>query len=124
MQNMDPNITNIFADALLYILVQENDLPKCPNVDLHSDILCIRSPSIILCYITKPLTPAQQTYFTHVGSKRMGLKWSIKLITKIWKLIYGQWLHQSKLKQAGEELEENTTEIILHAKITDGHGQV
>ena len=124
MQNIDPNIMTIFADALLYISVQENDLPKCPNVDLHSDILHIGSPSIILGYITKPLTPAQQTYFTHIGSKKMGLKWAVKLITKIWKLIYSQWLHQNKLKHVGEELEENTNKIILHAKITDGHGQV
>ena len=53
----------------------------------------------------------------------MGLKWDSQLITKIWKLIYGQWIHCSKLKQPGEALNDNTKELILDTKITDEHGR-
>ena len=40
-RNTDPDIITIFADALLYIAVEGNDLPQCPNVGLHYDILQI-----------------------------------------------------------------------------------
>ena len=58
-------------------------------------------------------------YFTHIESKITGIKWAIQLVTQIWKLIYGQWIHQRKLKQAGEVLNNNTKELILDAEITD-----
>ena len=53
----------------------------------------------------------------------MALKWASQLTTQIWKLIYGQWLHLSKLKHTGEALDDNTKELILEAEITDEHGR-
>ena len=38
---------------------------------------------------------------------------------KIWKLIHGQWIHHSKLKYAGEALENNNKGLILANNITD-----
>ena len=61
-------------------------------------------------------------YLTHIGSKKTGLKWAIQLITQIWKLIYGQWIHHIKLKHTGEALDDNTKELILNAEIKDEHG--
>ena len=59
----------------------------------------------ILGCIPKSLARTQQMCFTYIGSKITGLKWDSKLITQIWKLIYGQCLHHSKHKHAGEMLE-------------------
>ena len=52
-----------------------------------------------------------------------GTKWANQLITQIWKLVYGQWLHHSKLNHAGEVLDDHTKELILDAKITYKHKQ-
>ena len=62
-RNTDPEITNIFADKLLYILEEGNELPQRPNLSLHSDILHIGWPYIILCFITKSLSSTQQTHY-------------------------------------------------------------
>ena len=51
----------------------------------------------------------------------MGLKLASQLITQIWKLIYRQWLHHSKLNHTGEALDNHTKELILNAKILDEH---
>ena len=59
----------------------------------------------ILDFIPKSLTRTQQTCFTYIGSKITGFKWDSQLITQIWKLIYGQWIHHSKYKHTGEMLE-------------------
>ena len=55
-------------------------------------------------------------YFTHIGIKITGLKWSRKLITKIWKLNYRQRLHHSKLKHSGEALEYKPRNLSLTPK--------
>ena len=49
----------------------------------------------------------------------MELKWAGQLITQIWRLIYGQWLHHIKLKHARQALENHAKEYILDAKIKD-----
>ena len=49
--------------------------------------------------------------------------WSSQLITQIWKLVYSQWIHCSKINHAGEALGDNTKEIILDSKITDEHSR-
>ena len=92
-------------------------------MDLNSDILHIEWLSIVLGFIPKSITHTQQTHFTHIGSKRTGLKWDSHLIKKTWKLIHDEWLHRSRLKHAGEALDNNTKEFILDAKITDEHVQ-
>ena len=97
-----------FSNALLYIAGERNYLTQFPNVALHSDILRIGWPCIILFFIPKSLTHTQQTTFIHIGSKRRVLKWDSQLIKQVWKLIYGQWLHHSKLKHSGEALDDNT----------------
>ena len=122
-RNTDSNITPIFVNTLLYISGEGNALTQCTNLALHSDILCIGWPSIILVFIPKYLARTQQTYFTHIGSKITVIKWASQLIIKIWKLIYGQWFHHSKLKHLREALGDNTKELILDAKITDENGQ-
>ena len=53
----------------------------------------------------------------------MGLKWASKLITQVWRLIYGQWIHHSKFRHAGEALDYHAKELILEDKITDKHEQ-
>ena len=53
----------------------------------------------------------------------MGLKWASQIFTQIWKLIYAQWLHRSKLKHTIEALDDNTKELIINAKIIDEHGR-
>ena len=123
-RNIDPKISALFVDALLYIAGEVNFLPQCPKLALHSEILRIGWPSIILGLIPKSFACTQQNYFTHTGSKKTVLKWASQLITKIWKLVYRQWLHCSKFKHAGEVLDDNTKEIIHIAKITYEHGQV
>ena len=120
---MDPYITIILANTLLYISGERYDLPQCPNLTLHSDILHIGCPSIRLYFIPESLACKQQTYFTHIGSKKTGLKWASQLITQIWKLVYGKWLHRSKINHVGEVLEDNTKELILSAEITKEHIQ-
>ena len=49
-----------------------------------------------------------QTYTTNVfhshRKQEIGLKWASQLITQTWNLIYGQWIHHSKPKHAGEAL--------------------
>ena len=106
-RNTDPDISTIFVSALLYIAGEINDLPQCPNLALHYDILHIVCPYILLGFIPKSLALTQQTYFTHIGRKT-GLKWASQLITQIWKLNYGQWLHRSKTNNTGETLDDNT----------------
>ena len=64
--NTDPDITILLADALLYIVGEKNDLFQCPNLTLHSDILRIGWPSILLSIIYTSLTRTQQTYFKHI----------------------------------------------------------
>ena len=76
---------------------------------------------MVLGFIPTYLARTEQTYFTHAESKKRGLKWSIQIITQIWKLIYVQWLHCSQLKQAGEVLYDHTKELVLNAKIIDKH---
>ena len=51
----------------------------------------------------------------------MGLKWASQLITQIWRLIYGQWTHHSKIKYAGEALDDHAKDMILDTNITDEH---
>ena len=51
----------------------------------------------------------------------MGLKWASQLITQIWKLIFGHWLHRSKLNLVGEALDGNTKELVINTEITDEH---
>ena len=91
------------------------------NLTLHSDILRIGWPSIILGVIPTPY----RVYTTNVihshRKQKTGLKWASQLITQIWKLIYGQWLHHSKIRHAGEALDDNARELILDAEITDKH---
>ena len=70
-RNIDPDISIIFVNKLLYITEGRNDLPQCTNQALHSEILCIVWPSIILGFIPTSLALTQQTYFTHKGSKKM-----------------------------------------------------
>ena len=103
-----PRYRDFLADTLLYITEEINDLPLCTNITLNSDILHIHWPSIILGFIPTSLACTQQTYFNHIGIKKMGLKWASQIIPKIWKLIYIQWLHRSKLKYAGGVLENHT----------------
>ena len=57
--------------------------------------------------------------FNSHRKQKTGLKWASQLITQIWKLIYGQWTHCSKLKYRGEALDNHLKELILNAKITD-----
>ena len=64
------NISTFFLNVLLYLVGEVNDLPQFPNLTIHSDILHIGWPSIILGFITKSLACTQQTYFTHIGSKK------------------------------------------------------
>ena len=87
--NTDPDITTLFTGALLYITGKVNYLPQCPNLSLHSEIICIGWLSMILGFIQKSLTRTQQTYFTHIGIKITGLKCSSQLITQILKIVYG-----------------------------------
>ena len=51
----------------------------------------------------------------------MRFKWSSQLITQIWKLVYEQWLHRSKLNHTVESLDDHAKELILDAEITDEH---
>ena len=68
-----------------------------------------------------------RTYTTNVfhshQKQKTGLKWASKIITQIWRLIYGKWLHHSKLKDEGEALDNHAKELILDSKITDEHEQ-
>ena len=63
------------------------------------------------------------TYTTNVfhshWKQKTGLKCSSQLITQLWKLVYGQWLHRSKLNHAGELLDNHTKVLILKAEITE-----
>ena len=111
----------ILADTHLYITGERNSLPQCPNLTLHPDILRIDWPYMILSIIPTSLARTQKTYFTHIGSKKTGLKQASQLITKIWKLIHGQWTQHSKLKHVREALEDHAKELILDAKITYEH---
>ena len=45
--------------------------------------------------------------------QKTGLKWASQLITQIWKLVYGKWLHRNKINHTGEALYDQTKEIIL-----------
>ena len=123
MWNTDPDISTIFVDTLIYITGEGIDLPQHPNLTIHSDIICIGSPSMILCFISKSLAHTKQTYFTHIGIIKMGFKWASQLITQNRKLIYGQWIHCSKLNHVVEALDDITKEPIPDAEITDEHGQ-
>ena len=118
-QNTDPDIEILLADKRLYIAGERNDLPQCPNLTLNSYILRIGWSSIILGIIPTSLERTQQTYFNHTGSKKTGLKWDSQLITQIWRLVYIQCLHHSKVNHAGEALDDNAKELIIDAKITD-----
>ena len=69
-RNTDPNISFFFFNALLYIAEEGNVQQQFSNLTLHSDILGIGWPSIILGFITKYLARIQQTYFIHIGSKK------------------------------------------------------
>ena len=60
--------------------------------------------------------------FNSHRKQKTGLKWASQLITQIWKLVYGKWLHHSKLKHVGKAWEDHTMELILDADITDKHG--
>ena len=112
----------ILVDTILYNVGERYDLPQCLNITLHSDILCIRWPSKILGLIPTSLARIQKTYFTHIGSKTMGLKWASH-ITQIWKFIYSQCLHLSKPKHTGEALYNHTRELIIDETISDKHKQ-
>ena len=69
-QNKDTNISTFFVNARLYIVGELNGLPQFPNLTLHSEILHIGWSSIALGFIPKSLACTQQTYFTHIGSKK------------------------------------------------------
>ena len=60
------------------------------------------------------------TYTTNVFNshqkQRMGLKWTSQVITEIWKLIYGKWIHRIKLKHSGEALGDHTKTLIFDSK--------
>ena len=99
--NKDSNITTLFIDSLLYIAGEWNYPPQCTNLSLHYDIRCIGWPYILIGLIPRSFAPAQQNYFTHIGSKIIGLKYASQNIIKIWKLIHGKWIHRSKIKHAG-----------------------
>ena len=122
--NTYPYIAIILSNTLLYITGEKNDFPQCQNLNLHSDILRIGWPYIIIGIITTSITRTKKMYFTHIGSKRTGLKWSSQLITQIWKLIHRQCLHHSKLKHVGEALDNPANDLILDSKIKDKHEQV
>ena len=96
--NRDPKIAIILVDTLSYISGERNDLSQFPNLTLHSDILHIGCPSIILGFILTSISPTQQTYLTHTGNNKRRLKLARQLITHIWNLIYGQWIHHSIFK--------------------------
>ena len=69
-QNADSDIATLLSNALLYIAGEINDLTKCTNITLHSDILRIVWSSILLGVIPTSLEHTQQTYFTHIRSKK------------------------------------------------------
>ena len=68
------------------------------------------------------------TYTTNVfhsyRKQNTGLKWAGQLITQIWKLIYGQWIHHSKFNHTGEALDDHAKYLILDAKIIEEYEQV
>ena len=116
-----PRHCDYFSQQFIYISGKKIDLSQRPNLTIHSDILRISWLSMILGIIPTSLALTQQTYFTHIGSKKLGLKWASQLITKIWRLVYGQWLHHSKIKHTGEAFDNHGRALILDAEITDEH---
>ena len=72
--NTEPDIAIILAGTILYIAEEINDLLQCTHITLHSDILHIGWPSIILGIIPTSLARTQQTYFTHIERKKNGIK--------------------------------------------------
>ena len=61
-------------------------------------------------------------FYSH-RKQKTGLKWAIQLITQIWKIVYFQWPHFSKLRHAGGALDDHTKELILDAEIIEEHKQ-
>ena len=72
--NTDPYIAIILADTLLYTVGEINDSTQCPNLTLHSDIFHIGYSYITLGIITTSIARTQKTYFTHIGSRKNGIK--------------------------------------------------
>ena len=70
-----------------------------------------------------PRTCTTHVFHSH-WKQKTGLRWAIQLITQIYKFIYGQWIHHSKLKHTWEALVGHAKEMILDAEITDEHKQV
>ena len=57
--------------------------------------------------------------FQSLWKQKTGFNWACQLITQIWRLIYGKWLHCSKLNHVGEELDDHNKEFIIDTKIAN-----
>ena len=69
-RNTDPGFAILLEKSLLFIAGDINDLSQCPNITLHPDITRIGWPSIVNGIIPTSLAHTEQTYFTHIRSKR------------------------------------------------------
>ena len=121
--NTDPDINIVFVDAHIYIAGER----KLPTTMSKSNST-LRHPSHRLdvhnfrFHFYIPHRHTTNVFQSH-RKQKTGLKWSIQLITQIWKLIYGQWIYNRKLKHVRGALGNHTKELILKAKITDKHKQ-
>ena len=76
--NTDPDIVILLDDTLLYIEGERNDPPQYTKIALHSVILRIGWSSLTLGIIPTSPVCTQQTYFTHIGRKKLGLNRPVK----------------------------------------------
>ena len=73
-------------------------------------MICVRYIKYVSGYPSELIPNSVQTAANGQNIISIG---AVQLITQIWKLIYGQWVHRSRLKHAGKALEEHTKELIL-----------
>ena len=48
-------------------------------------------------FLSHKLVSCQKSYYTQIGSRKLGTRWGIQLITKLWNIIYHHWIHRNNL---------------------------
>ena len=114
----DPNIRSLFEAALLYLYGQENHIPTWADQSLHSGILQVGWPYILLRLLPVRLIRTQQLYYLYIGSRWTVSKLRRLLIQQLSKLLQGQWTYRSQLKHNSKALDNITKSTLLHAELT------
>ena len=77
--------------------------------------------SLLFGLVTSPIIICQQQYFSSIRSRRLGTRWGIQLVGKMWNIIYQIWTHRNNCLHETQALTQNCGKDQLKLAIIHEH---